>query len=91
MSYAKCSCGHEMKPGSSCHIVEMKGNDGKWYKRLPNDRGQCHDCNAGSGKIHHWGCDSERCPVCHGQLMGGDCDGGCFDDGSGSIEMKVKP
>jgi len=34
----------------------------------------CHDCNAGAGQYHHLGCDSERCPVCHGQLFICDCD-----------------
>ena len=32
---------------------------------------RCHDCNIvnGSGNVHHFGCDVERCPVCKGQLI----------------------
>lgn len=31
--------------------------------------GRCHDCNAVHGKMHHTGCDAERCPRCGGQLI----------------------
>lgn len=29
----------------------------------------CHDCGAGPGQFHHFGCDVERCPICKGQLI----------------------
>ncbi len=34
----------------------------------------CHDCSALKGQLHAWGCDSERCPACLGQLLTCDCD-----------------
>lgn len=34
----------------------------------------CHDCNAVKGQLHAWGCDSERCPSCKGQMFICDCD-----------------
>ena len=34
----------------------------------------CHDCNAGFGQYHHWGCDAEQCPLCHNQVIGDYCD-----------------
>jgi len=33
----------------------------------------CHDCYVAVGHYHHPGCDMERCPCCHGQLIGCDC------------------
>jgi len=36
--------------------------------------GPCHDCNALKGQLHAWGCDSERCPNCSGQMLGCDCE-----------------
>lgn len=30
---------------------------------------RCFDCGAKPGHYHHWGCDSERCPACHQQLI----------------------
>lgn len=38
---------------------------------------RCGDCGAKKGHYHHPGCDVERCPVCHGQLIS--C--GCMDAG----------
>jgi len=87
--YAKCGCGEEMKPGSGCRYVEMQDKHGKWHKR-DTAHEPCHDCNAGVGKVHHWGCDSEDCPVCGGQIMGGDCDGECFNNGTGKIGLKMR-
>lgn len=45
--------------------------------RPENEAQRCHDCNVAKGGFHHPGCDMERCPKCHGQLIG--C--GCLDDG----------
>lgn len=81
--YAICDdCHHEMIKGGGCtyhkYIVD---NEGKIYKRVPYDPyyngmylGSCHDCNAGRGKIHHYGCDMERCPKCDGQIISCGCE-----------------
>lgn len=29
----------------------------------------CHDCGVGEGRVHHFGCDMERCPFCGNQLL----------------------
>lgn len=34
----------------------------------------CHDCSVVPGQLHAYGCDSERCPRCSGQLLSCDCD-----------------
>lgn len=33
----------------------------------------CHDCDAQVGQLHEFGCESERCPFCGGQLASCDC------------------
>ena len=82
--YAICEdCKKEMKPGNGClytHLII----DGKRHKRIkagdPLDfipdmskDETCHDCNVGVGQYHHSNCDAERCPDCHMQLLGCDC------------------
>jgi hypothetical protein len=34
---------------------------------------RCHDCNVTRGGYHHSGCDMERCPKCHGQIISCGC------------------
>ena len=34
----------------------------------------CHDCSVVRGQLHAYGCDSERCPRCSGQLLSCGCD-----------------
>lgn len=34
----------------------------------------CHDCSTPRGKLHHPGCDDEKCPKCGGQAIGCDCE-----------------
>lgn len=40
-------------------------------KTVPHylEKKNCHDCKAKPGKLHEWGCDTERCPWCGGQLL----------------------
>jgi hypothetical protein len=33
----------------------------------------CHDCGCPKGKLHHPGCDDEKCPKCLEQAIGCDC------------------
>lgn len=47
------------------------GAEGDLWPSEPGER--CHDCNAKQGFHHHPGCDVERCPVCHGQLISCGC------------------
>lgn len=37
------------------------------------DGRRCGDCAALPGNYHHVGCDWEKCPRCHGQLLSCDC------------------
>jgi hypothetical protein len=41
-------------------------------RKRPHEH-RCHDCGAREGELHQRGCDMERCPFCHGQLIGCDC------------------
>jgi len=73
----KCNdCGLEMSDENtkSCSkkIIEEYPRNTEYFDK--NKR--CHDCNIENkeGNCHHLGCDMERCPKCHGQLIS--C--GCF-------------
>lgn len=54
-------CDQEMKTADSCI------SDGTEVETYGDQR--CHDCNVAPGGTHHWGCDTERCTVCKGQLL----------------------
>lgn len=45
--------------------------DTTWFDALE----RCNDCGVVNkeGNLHHYGCDIERCPCCHGQLISCDC------------------
>ena len=38
-------------------------------RSLVGDGCRCGDCNVGTGRVHHHGCDAERCPACAGQSI----------------------
>ena len=67
-------CKKEMKPKGGCSLPYLIDKDKKRMKRNVCDTDVCHDCNAGNGKIHHFGCDSEYCPQCGQQVIGCDCE-----------------
>lgn len=81
---AKCECcGQRMLKAPGC-LVSQISIGGKWYDRIPcgdemdfdpcmSEGERCHDCGATRGHYHHWNCDAERCPACHGQLLSCDC------------------
>ena len=68
-------CNREMVKGGGCDDYTLVEANGKKHKRVPVAEGidHCGDCNAGSGNIHHEGCDQERCPACGGQLISCRC------------------
>lgn len=82
--YATCDeCKREMTVGGGCTATHLgTTSKGPWSQRVvfgsePDDwgieRGHCHDCNAGVGQPHHFGCDVERCPRCGMQLISCEC------------------
>ena len=73
--FADCAdCGKEMVKGGECTTTILIAKDGQEIDRIRNHREDvCHDCNAGRGAYHHYGCDMERCPGCGCQLLGCDC------------------
>jgi hypothetical protein len=98
---AICSaCDQEMLTAQSCTHVFAKTASGTPMRRIPYGLSagwddddvvarRCHDCGVGKGGIHHPGCDMERCPSCHRQMIG--C--GCFDgtDDNGDPEPIIVP
>jgi hypothetical protein len=69
-------CNLEMTTADGCTLAELK-IDGEVFVRRRCERRRCHDCAAKPGRLHHLGCDVERCPCCGGQLI--TC--GCWTDG----------
>jgi len=75
----KCKdCGREMKTAKGCNCRDIVIN-GTIYKRntkYGDVNSRCHDCGRVNSytNLHHFGCDMERCPRCHKQLIACDCD-----------------
>ena len=76
-------CRQNMLEADGCKISSVFINE-KEYSRIPfgkeqsqwaeNENDRCPDCGVRYGRFHHWNCDIEECPVCHGQLFGCDCE-----------------
>lgn len=73
-------CNKEMLNGGSCTAVPFR-HKFKYYQPLRFGEtdsdlsydGNCPDCNVKFGGYHHVGCDTEVCPICHGQALGCPC------------------
>lgn len=81
-------CKLEMTEAEGCVATKLHLRKGT-FDRLPyldesGDRPRCHDCGATHGKLHHAGCDMERCPRCKRQLIGCDC-----THGDGTIRVSA--
>ncbi len=77
IEYATCeSCNRKMH-GTGCKGF-LRINGKKVQRLAYGDNGEyceglCPDCGCNAGQKHHWGCDNEICPKCHGQTLGCDC------------------
>lgn len=61
-----------LEDGKKHHRIKMGDNE-DFYSDITNKNERCHDCGALVGHYHHFGCDCERCPKCHFQLISCDC------------------
>lgn len=74
-------CKQDMSTADGCTWPLISKDGGKTWvgRRLDGftrfDGERCHDCAALHGHVHHYGCDTERCPFCGGQLISCDCNG----------------
>lgn len=81
-------CDQEMLEAAGCTLstVPIAGVEiarVRYGQERPAYRGRrCGDCNVEHGQLHHLGCDVERCPTCHWQLIS--C--GCWTDGEDDDE-----
>lgn len=67
-------CKQEMSDHVGCTLETYNDMPGGPHKRVPhNGPRRCHDCGCPPGKLHHPGCDMERCPGCGGQAISCDC------------------
>lgn len=74
------NCGQEMTTADGCVATRIV-IEGESYQPirygsepgLKSIRRRCHDCNMLLGRVHHPGCDMERCPACEGQSISCGC------------------
>jgi hypothetical protein len=73
-------CGYEMKSADGCTtspiVIGGKSYEPSTYGSEPGFRGtrrRCGDCNVLPGRVHHHGCDLERCPACKNQSISCGC------------------
>jgi hypothetical protein len=70
-------CGQEMLVAASCTadvlIIQQERFPRVRLTRPIGPDGRCGDCGVQSGGFHHLGCDIERCPRCHRQLISCGC------------------
>jgi hypothetical protein len=71
-------CKQEMATAVGCTLSALT-IDGALYLRRRCTCQRCRDCGAKPERIHHLGCEVERCPRCGNQLI--TC--GCWSDGPG--------
>lgn len=78
---AKCQqCNREMQKAKSCSFKYIIDKNLKVYNRISygeeggDSSERCGDCGVKEFGIHHEGCDNERCPKCHGQMLSCDCE-----------------
>ena len=79
---AKCeACGGEMLTAKGCtHKYVVTSSGKRMLREKVGEEGWidpghcCGDCGAAYGHYHHPGCDTERCPICGGQLLSCECD-----------------
>ena len=73
-------CGLEMTVADGCIDAPIV-IEGESYRpirfghepRVPSAVSRCGDCYVRPGRVHHHGCDAERCPACGRQSISCDC------------------
>lgn len=68
-------CDRDMMTAGSCSMDLLLLPDGVYDRARLGPRGpaRCGDCGVGERGVHHLGCDLERCPRCHRQLISCGC------------------
>ena len=74
--YCRCEMTEDSTVTCEANAVVEYPNGMKLHSLHHDEEQRCGDCNVAQGGFHHPGCDMERCPNCHGQLIG--C--GCMDE-----------
>jgi hypothetical protein len=73
-------CGLDMTEADGCTddpiVIEEMSYEPIRFGREPGMRRvtkRCHDCQVVPGRVHHHGCDTERCPACGRQSISCGC------------------